>query len=683
MRLGWKGLAGIGSAIFFGGAFIAVMYGSNETLSGGVSPTKEGAAIFYSFTALAFVIPIYLGVRGRKPSKKQEITDVNVFTRVGVVKEVEFERSGGRLDVKPDRIDYPYPEKLDFPYYMGSKGPNHNVTITGASRGGKSELAYFVIGRLVMNKIIFQYKDSDKYIKLGYPVISTKDYVPNVFDASDVENFTQAWKVTAGNYTMRGMTVGEIIPLVRSIRQRSHSWQEFKVELEAMMKLSDAHSVKYAALLDIKIKLEALYSEKQYNLPIPDSCVIDFSGLNEEAFSFYAEFLMRTLYSQIKGGKRVKTTIVVDEAKVFLQSEYAIINELAAQIGSKGNFIVSTQRLASIKGDVLANAGSQFCFRLTSSEDLFMARALSEEYQWILQRLKPGEFVDLAQHDSHLGIFVFKIINPSPRTMAPIMLTPTTETLASVSQPVNPPPKSPKLAEETSEGKGKEINKEDDLTQEVYKIICMASGNVQELARELESRGRGKANAMKMEITKKHGPIETLLQEHKISYLLYDYIKIFPTRNYTGTSKLYYKSHSYGAHDYIVRQVNDLLQRKGIKSQILQHGESTPDIIVEEPSKTAYEIETGTKYGDEMDTTEQRIRKQIREGYRVVIIVPTKDKKDKFKGMSDEIYTVRELYEVLEQETAKTEVEEGEENEPEEEPKSEDERGPAGQEEDN
>lgn len=82
-------------------------------------------------------------------------------------------------------------------------------------------MTYFLIRHLVrikdgeevkLKKIIFQYKNSNRYKESGSPTIMLKDCVPNVF--KDADSFGQAW-ICAFPVESVGITAGRVPILVK------------------------------------------------------------------------------------------------------------------------------------------------------------------------------------------------------------------------------------------------------------------------------------------------------------------------------------------------------------------------------------------------------------------------------------------------------------------------------------
>ena len=357
IRKGWSGVVAfsmlLGFAVFLISAGVLNYYYS---------------VFGWSFGILLGVVVFGISVAVLRPRKQVISSSVqNRLAIIGIIKEREKMVDGKLIGREIVRLDV-YPRYVDLQNdILIQKGSNKNIAIIGMAGSGKTELTYYIISQMKeYHKIIFQYKNTDRYRELGYPVLFLKKYSPDVF--RDKEAFTQAW-VTAFSVENRGITASQVIPLIRNAVNKCSNWKEFKAEIEQELKENEG-TITGNALADIRLKLDSVYSERQYNIEIPQSVVIDFEGLNKDAFIFYAENIMRELYEEIKRGTRDKTMIFVDEAHVFTKSGNTIIPELSAIIRSRGAFLFATQRASTIAGDIKGNAGTQFCFLQTEKEDL-------------------------------------------------------------------------------------------------------------------------------------------------------------------------------------------------------------------------------------------------------------------------------------------------------------------------
>jgi hypothetical protein len=573
-------------------------------------------AVFLFFWIWVIITIILVKVSGNKAIKQP-----NALAIIAVVKEIQYgkqEKEKTGWEIIREEI---YTHVIDFRAYLQEKGHNKNIAIIGMAGSGKTELTYYIISQMKeYKKIIFQYKNSDRYRELGYPVLFVKHYGPDVF--RDKEAFTQAW-ITAFSVENRGITASQTIPLIRSIVDKCNNWKEFKAGVEKQLE-QEKNGITSSALSDILLKMDSVYSENQYDLEIPENIVVDFEGLNKDAFVFYAEYLLRELYEQVKSGTRTNTMIFVDEAHVFTKSGNTIIPELSAIIRSRGAFLFATQRASTIAGDIKGNAGTQFCFKQTEREDLNEVSALSQAYHWIVQRLKPYEFVDLAQQDSHEGIFVFRLFNPKP-DFKPVIEW-------------KPQDAGKKESSKDSESKGskEEIN----IPTEIITLLSTPA-NQQDLAKRFAEKYGKEVGYWKLKLK---SVIAKMIMLDEINSTLTDYVKFVADKPYEieGSIILHRKSKDYDYHDWLVGNVAEILHRKGLIPLIQPHGLHLADILAEYP-KRAYEIETGSKNGYKIDETESRVKEYEKQGYKVYVIVPNAEVREKYARFPN-VMTALELW---------------------------------------
>lgn len=574
-----------------------------------------GVAIFLFFWFWAIFSIILIKYDSNITVKKP-----NALGIIGFVNEIQYGKDEkvkvGREILKTEV----YPRIVDFQDYLVGKGHNKNIAIIGMAGSGKTELTYYIINQMRYHKIIFQYKNSDRYSELGFPVLFLKNYSPDVF--RDKEAFTQSW-ITAFAVENRGITASQIIPLVRNAVNKCSNWQEFKVEIDKELKENEG-TITGNALSDIRLKLDSVYSEKQYDIEIPQDIVIDFEDLNKSAFVFYAEYLLRELYEEIKEGTRKDTMIFVDEAHVFTKTDNTIIPELSAIIRSRGAFLFATQRASTIAGDIKGNAGTQFCFKQTERDDLNVVSALSEPYHWIAQRLRPYEFVDLAQADSHTGIYVFQLINPEP-DFKPV---------------VEWKPERQERKENKEQNSQSERSSSVDILKEIIRLLNQPA-NQQDLAKRFAKEYGSSVDYWKMSLKTY---LKRMHQQGEISATETDYIKWNNNKEYPiSNSLIYHRKGDYSYHDWLVGITANVLYHKGFAPQIQAHGLPLADILVESPNMLAFEIETGSKNGYKMEETKERIGDFEKQGYKVYVIVPNDEVKEKYKGFAN-VFTALELW---------------------------------------
>ncbi len=201
-----------------------------------------------------------------------------------------FNTNGNKVSEDP-KIVRTYRKAIDFKGYLSDRN-NRNLLIAGRSGSGKSTLMRYVIN-LFPNptKTIFSFKAGDEYLKLGIPILRITDYAGNPF--MDKEAFIQSFLVT---YTISniGVVAASTPNLLRTVLADSNSWESLN-ENVAKAKLKERPtSITNSALSFIEQKFTDLaLKSKPYNIDLTKDIVLDFSGLNESAKSFYAELYLR------------------------------------------------------------------------------------------------------------------------------------------------------------------------------------------------------------------------------------------------------------------------------------------------------------------------------------------------------------------------------------------------------
>ena len=582
-------------------------------------------------------ILIFLGSVARlRPKEKEVSPDVqNKLAIIGIVREREKVIDGkiyGREIVRlPTYIRY-----VDLQNdILSLKGQNRNISIAGQSRSGKTQLMYFMVEQLKtfrggdgkmtpLHRIIYQAHISDKYKNLGIPTLPMNKFVPFVFQ--DPNAFVEAWKL-AFSMNMRGITATRIEPklleLALEMRESKGNWEDFENALNKMLE-AERSNITQEAISTILSVFRAVARDDETgefrtmaNIELPSDIVIDFTGLNQFAFVLYGEYLLRQLDREIEKGGREGTSITIDESHLF-NREGTILPTISAMIGSMGSLVMATQMLHTLELGIRENSGTQFCFKQTGSKDLNIASTLSEPYHWIVQRLAPYEFVDLAQKDSHEGINIYRLINPKPDLKPVIEWKPV------------------KVKVDEEKGEGKEM----DYPQEIIRLLNEPA-NQQDLAKRFAKEFGKDVNYWKMTLKTY---LRKMHQQNEIGATLTDYVKWIGDKEYLiSEAMVYHRIGDYSYHDWLVENVANILYKKGFRPEIQPHGLPLADILVESPDRLAYEIETGSKNGYKLEETMQRIKDFEKQGYKVYVIVPNQEVKQKYKAFKN-VMTALELF---------------------------------------
>ena len=603
----YKGIAG--AAYAAGGlAVLFVVLGS----------AYFGEGIGVSLAIVTFIL-LFAGFMYWQKSYLSKLNNKLVIT--AMVENVQHVGQGEVRRVQEERRAT-YPRILDLNKYLNSKA-SRNLTIGGLSGSGKSEMVYFIIQHIrnregkEFKKIIFQYKNTDKYSSLGIPTLFLKNYVPNVFE--DTNAFAEAWNVAFG-VDIIGITANAINDVVKSIARQSRNWKQFSEEVNRRMN-EKTDNVTLSALSIIKGQMERVYSENIINYSLPESIVVDASGLDVKGFLFYSEYLLRQLFREAVSGKRDNTMFYIDEVHLYTRSGNTIISDIARLVRSRGALLVATQSLDNIQGAVFDNSATAFTSRQTGSKSLQMIKSISDLYHFAVNSLKKHEFVDLVQEEHQQFIAIFKLINPKP-------------TFYSVTEW--------KPVQEQEQKAQKSYESKVDYPSKIIEALRRPK-NIQEIAKWLaknirDSEDSKDVNYFKLAIKNRldrmysSGVILAMPNLDSVKFkMINGILKVYKTTETPYCRKGQYPS---DLHEYVVNLTADVLYHKHVQFKIMPSGIGTADI---ETDKYVFEIETGLKHdiSDLLRRDGQDKRKQI-------IIIPNSEARSRYKNG----ITLHELWEM-------------------------------------
>ncbi len=519
-----------------------------------------------------------------------------------------------------------YEGKMDINEYLERKGHNRIIAVMGASRSGKSQLVYKLIQSLSEEKkIIFMFKATDDYTRLGYPTLYIHKAVPNVFVSPEAvaRAFLTAFPIST---SMQGITASTVRGQVKQIAEKSKNWQEFKKILEDMLK-SESESITKGALKFIQNNLPIIYRENVLNYELPDTCVVDFEGsenteVDMQFFKFYAEFLLNQLSKEV-WNKRQNTLFVIDEAHLLTKSGFSIIPEMSALIGAKGSMILASQRIADLRGQALDNCKTQFSFKQSGKENLDEVSAISDLFhQVVAQMLSTYEFTDIGQDRPDQYVIIYRLQNPKPKLY---------------------PVKEITINNNDSKGEGSSGTAENkiDYEKDIMDFLSQA-GNISEIGKRFADKYGGNGEDYKKDI--KDIP-KKLIKLEKINVEPVKYVKFGEKQVFKGNTNIFFKKNENpsGLHTYLVNMTADVIYHKGVTNfNIMPSGVGTADI---EAEKYVFEIETGLKH-DKSDI-KGRIEQYRKQGKQTVIIVPNEDTKNTYveKYPDVKVLTLPELWE--------------------------------------
>lgn len=581
-------------------------------------PISLAGAGITAWIIFCIVLGVLWRVQFVSPSKIR-----NKIVITGQISEIKYEKheeKTGRDTIRENT----YLQVMDFNKYLDEKG-NHNIAIMGMAGSGKTQLTYFIINEMrKYKKIVFQYKEKDRFIEMGTPTLYLSKYAPNVFTNPDI--FAHAWSVA---FQGEATTYKTIPDIVKALCEKAHNWNEFKKLVdEEIAKAEEGKSdiITKGALAAIKRQTERLYMEHTADYDLPENIVIDFSGIDDRGFVFYAEFLLEMLYKEIKSPKREGTMIFIDEASRFTGTT-TIIPEIAEEIRATGALLVSTQRVSRIAGDIKGNCGLQVCFKQTEGEDIEQIQKIYEPYRWAISELRQYEFLDLAQSEAHSQIYTFSLKNPHIEWKPVKEWKPITENET-----------------QDSQGKGsseKSEKRKIDYEKDVLAFLSQA-GNIQDLGKRFAERYGGEGNDYRLKIK---GIPKKLADLKEIDAKSVDFVKFVNNQEHISKGTIVYfrkDENPSGLHTYLVNGTADVIYHKGIEDfTIMPSGMGTADL---ESKKYAFEIETGLKH--DKNDIKDRIVQYRKQGKETIIVVPNVDTKKTYveKYPDVKVLTLPELW---------------------------------------
>jgi hypothetical protein len=484
---------------------------------------------------------------------------------------------------------------------------NRNIFICGTSGQGKSFLTRYLLDLFPNQKIIFNFKANDEYLKLGYPIVDMSKSLPNPF--LKYEAFLNAFLITFPIENL-GITAEQIPVFVRELARASGSWQEF----EDNLRKKQAHTkdrIQQSALMFIANTMKSLVTDQAYVVEIgADNIVFDFSKLNPDAKTFYAEVILRSLWHEITiEEKRPNMLICVDEAHRLLKKfeKYeSIYNEMSREIRAYGMLWTSTQNLSDMNEDIRNQFATQFTFNTNKLDDEQALRGTDEMLQWSVTSLGLHVFTDARYQWVHEVIPEFYLYY-KPKDKERVYY-----------QGVK------RQGKGGSEGGGREGGADAAINyaQEIRDILATQPAYATQMGKLIaEKHGIDKDKA-KLGVKTAVGK---MLQNDEI-----DSMKMHDEQGQVIVIYYAKTANMSDLHKLMQGSVAAWLTKKDIK--IMKEGKvggrSTPDL---ETADFAVEIETGLKHGQEDLKT--RLLKATK---KTIIVVPNEDVLNKYKYLKND-----------------------------------------------
>lgn len=346
-------------------------------------------------------------LKEKKPDYSKAIRRIAVYKRQIVIRN-RAGRTEAERDKEMKRIKNIGWTFFNAKSYINDKS-NQNLLITGSSGQGKSKLVRLMLEMFPNPKTIFSFKKGDEYLQIEGNMIYAEKSLPNPF--SDPDAFTSAFAV-ASSASSEGIQMSIAMSLARQLAAESGSWKEFTANANKMEKSRDSNT-RAAAVYILQKTHNFTYNPNQIELDLNATNVIDFSYLNEEAKTFYAELFLRQIYNQIRDRPAAQKAIIcVDEAHRLTRnrgSKHAsVFGEMSKEVRAFGLLWTATQNLTDIIDDVRNNFATQFCFNTTSQEDMYALSSVDPNLARCASELGKHEFIDAKTKKVHDEVWIYR-----------------------------------------------------------------------------------------------------------------------------------------------------------------------------------------------------------------------------------------------------------------------------------
>jgi Fe2+ or Zn2+ uptake regulation protein len=408
-------------------------------------------------------------------------------------------------------------------------------------------------------KTIFSFKAGDEYLKLGIPILRIGDHPGDPF--ADREAFVQSFLVT---YPMnsQGIMAASVPNLLRTAIRESGSWAELRKNIETVMEKEKQGSITHSTYSFIQQKLADLELQSQpYSIDLNKDIVLDFSGLNEAAKTFYAELYLRQAWHSIEASQPepMKHIIIIDETHRLLRSEATIFGEVARLIRSRGAIWCGTQNYTDLPDYVRNQFAMHLLFSTKSDKDLKALREINILLPFTATELKDHHFTDAATRELHDAIPIYTADIQGFKDVEPVYLKPA-------------------IIEVRKEKIGVT-----DATEAVLKIIEEEASWPNDVARRIATQFNTDIDTAKLSVT------NALHRLHKEGFVARENIKVKGNEII-----LYYKKDSSlsGLHKFMENKIIRELEVRRIAYELPKGREGEPDISTQDLD---IEIETGLK----------------------------------------------------------------------------------------
>ncbi|MHB1830735.1 MAG: AAA family ATPase [Candidatus Micrarchaeaceae archaeon] len=496
---------------------------------------------------------------------------------------------------KKPQISKTYVKIVDFKGYIEHRN-NHNLFVAGRSGSGKSTLMRYLINEFpTAAKTIFSFKAGDEYLKLGIPILRISDHPGDPF--ADKEAFVQSFLVT---YPMnfQGVTAASVPSLLRAAVNGSGSWKELKEYIEAAMGREKQGNITHQTYSFIQQKLYDLeLKSASYGIDLNKDIVLDFSGLNEAAKTFYAELYLRQAWHSIEASPPdpMKHIIIIDETHRLLKSEATIFGEVARLIRSRGAIWCGTQNYTDLPDYVRNQFSMHLLFSTKSEKDLKALKEINLLLPFTATEIKDHHFTDAAARELHDAIPIYTADIKGFKDYEESYIRPERVLYVKTDAKLNEIP---------------------DCTGRVLKMLMEEASWSSELARKIAKENGTDQESTKFAISK------ALKMLQKDGLIARQTIKLKDRE-----VLLYYKRDSAisGLHNFMQREVSKKLEEQGKIYEFAKPGEDKPDIMTKDFD---IEIETGLKH--DLKEFGQKLANATKKTY---VVVPNEVEKDRYSNI--------------------------------------------------
>ena len=511
---------------------------------------------------------------------------------------------------KKPQILATYKKATDFKGYITDRN-NRNLFVAGRSGSGKSTLMRYLINLFPDSaKTIFSFKAGDEYLRLGIPILRISDHPGDPF--ADKEAFVQAFLVT---YPMnsQGMMAASIPSLLRKEARQSSSWKELRANIESVMERENPGSVTHSAYSFIHQKLPDLeLNSRPYAIDMNKDMILDFSGLNESAKTFYAELYLRQSWHSIEASPPdpMKHIIIIDETHRLLKTEATIFGDVARLIRSKGALWSGTQNYTDLPDYVRNQFTMHLLFSTTSDKDLRALKEVNILLPFVATEIADHHFTDAASRELHDAIPIYTADIQGFKDYPESYITPELPVSAA------------------TEEKPKELL---DYSEQVLKLLEGGASWPSRLTKRMIKDFNLDETTAKLMVSK------ALHNLHKEGLVGREHLKMDEKE-----ISLYYRRDSSlsGLHKFMVETLVKKLDERSEAYKLPNGREGEPDISTE---KYDIEVETGLK--NDIKSFVQRLSGKTKKTY---VVVPNDVEKDRYrKAISNPSVMVLRLDEFL------------------------------------